>query len=68
MKRSRNVGKSSPWLIKHLREELDVSQARLGELLGVNTNTISRWERGDLTPPKTAELAIRFLIVDKEDK
>ncbi len=36
--------------IKTLRLRLDLTQARLGELLGVSTGTVSRWESGQIRP------------------
>lgn len=36
--------------IKQLRERLGLSQDKLGQLLDVHTMTVSKWERGVLTP------------------
>jgi transcriptional regulator with XRE-family HTH domain len=36
--------------VRHTRERLGLSQARLAELLGVQQPTVSRWERGVLAP------------------
>ena len=62
MKQSRNIGKSSARRIKTIRKKLGMSQAQLANALSVNTNTVSRWERGDLIPPKLAELAAKYLL------
>jgi transcriptional regulator with XRE-family HTH domain len=46
--------------LREKREDLRLTQNELGEHLGVSANTISRWERGDITPehPKMLELAL----------
>ena len=36
--------------VAKIRSQLGLSQAQLGELLGVHTLTVSRWERGLLQP------------------
>ena len=36
--------------IANLRKEKDLTQAKLGELLGVNDKTVSRWETGKNAP------------------
>ena len=43
------------------RNLLDLTQAELAEKLGLNPNTVSRYENGDLKIPKTVELAIEHL-------
>ena len=63
MKQHRKIGKSSARRIKSIRKNLGMSQAQLADALSVNTNTVSRWERGDLIPPKLAELAARYLLL-----
>jgi transcriptional regulator with XRE-family HTH domain len=40
------------------RATLDLTQAELAELLGVQPNTISRYETEDLKIPKAIELAL----------
>ncbi len=59
----RQIVKGSPRRIKRLRLELGVSQARLADKLGVATNTVARWERGDLKPPKVVDLAVECLLL-----
>ena len=39
--------------IRKLRKKNGLSQAELGETVGVESNTISRWERNDLIPKGT---------------
>lgn len=36
--------------IREVRQALGITQAQLGHLLGVHHLTVSRWERGQLTP------------------
>jgi DNA-binding transcriptional regulator YiaG len=40
----------SPGYITALREALGLTQAQLGERIGVDRMTVSRWERGELHP------------------
>jgi len=47
---------------------LGLSQAELGELLGVAGNTVARWERGELVPPKVAVLAAEYLLITQPKK
>jgi superfamily II DNA or RNA helicase/transcriptional regulator with XRE-family HTH domain len=42
-----------PERIRRLRARLGLNQTRLGELLGVGTSTVSRWESGQLKPTLT---------------
>jgi len=58
----RTFDKGNPKRLKIIREKLGLSQARFAQLLGVRTNTYARWERGDLVPPKVAELAAEHLL------
>lgn len=44
-----------------MREALGLTQAQLAQLLGVHWVTVSKWERGELTPaPYQAALIARF--------
>lgn len=38
--------------LKQYRDTSEISQEKLGELIGVDGNTIARWERGDHLPQK----------------
>jgi transcriptional regulator with XRE-family HTH domain len=40
----------SPGEIKTIREALGMSQVKFASLLGVHPLTVSRWERGEVTP------------------
>jgi DNA-binding XRE family transcriptional regulator len=44
-----------------LREDFNLTQRQLAELLGVARNTVARWEVGICNPPKIAELALQAL-------
>ncbi|HYM62038.1 MAG TPA: helix-turn-helix domain-containing protein [Thermoanaerobaculia bacterium] len=54
--------------LRALREELGMTQAQLGEQLGIPSNTIARWERGELQieKPRTLALALRALLPPEE--
>ncbi|HEY0768853.1 MAG TPA: helix-turn-helix domain-containing protein [Sphingobacteriaceae bacterium] len=47
------------------RNLLDLKQAELAERLGLNANTVSRYENEDLPIPKTVELAMDALELQK---
>lgn len=51
----------TPKEFKIKRVTLDLTQSQLAEQLGLQGNTISRYETGDLPIPKTVELAIEAL-------
>ena len=59
----RRIVKGDPQKLRQIRERLGKSQAELGELLGVAGNTVARWERGLLIPPRIAELAAEYLLL-----
>ena len=44
----------TPGHIVALREALDLTQAQLGQQVGVNKLTVSRWERGEISPSPAA--------------
>ena len=44
--------------LKAKREELGFTQVRLAEILGVQSNTVARWENGVLAVPKVVGLAM----------
>lgn len=47
--------------IKHLRQELGLSQQKLGELLEISRNTIRDWELENRTPPAY----VQKLLIEK---
>ena len=64
----RTFVKGSPQRLRIIRRKLGLSQGRFAQLLGVRTNTVARWERGDLVPPKVAELAAEYLLITQPRK
>lgn len=44
------IGKIGPAEVLAIRQALGLSQALFGRLIGAHTMTVSRWERGTLTP------------------
>lgn len=49
--------------LKQTRQELGLTQKQFGELLGISSNTIARYERGEMQPqhPQVLAMAIEFL-------
>ena len=60
---TRTITKGSPERLRQIRYQLDLSQERFARMLGVATNTVARWERGLLVPPRVAELAAEYLYL-----
>lgn len=54
----------SPGFILTLRETLGLTQAQLGERIGVDSMTVSRWERGTVKPGAAAVKALEKLRRD----
>lgn len=52
----------TPTDLREMRAAGKWSQAELAELLGVAMNTVSRWERGEITPPPYLRFAIAWLL------
>ncbi len=48
-----------PKELRFLRTELGLTQAELAALVGKDTQTIGRWERGETSMEKSAEMVIR---------
>jgi transcriptional regulator with XRE-family HTH domain len=46
---------------KRLRKSIGYSQVRLAQEMDLFIRTISRYETGELTIPKTVELALRYI-------
>lgn len=45
--------------LRKRRDKLGVSQSKLGEALGVSSNTIARWERDEMGIPAFLGLALQ---------
>lgn len=58
---SRVPPEPTPGLIRALREALGLTQAQLGEAVGVDKITVSRWERGATKPGKDSAAALERL-------
>ncbi|MDA9558251.1 helix-turn-helix domain-containing protein [Vibrio sp.] len=52
---------------KFIRIELNMSQKALGNLLGVDTQTVARWEKGQSLIPRTADVTLRALYAELND-
>jgi putative transcriptional regulator len=51
-----------PEAILKLRAKLNLSQAELGELLGVSFSSINRWENGVFEPTKLVKFKLKELL------
>lgn len=51
-----------PLLFRRVRFSYSMSQQQLGNELGVDQTTISRWERGAITPDVTVQRTIREML------
>ena len=47
---------------RRLRKSIGYSQVRLAKEMGVFVRTVSRWETGEVTMPKIAELALKYIV------
>jgi DNA-binding transcriptional regulator YiaG len=60
-----------PWLtgpeVRFIRKFLDLTQAQLGELLGVEDQSVRRWERLGRVP-RAADHALRLVFRDLRDE
>lgn len=58
----------SPKEVRFLRHELDLSQVALAALLGVDAQTVARWEKPGQTPiPGPAERLLRAIYLQQID-
>ena len=46
--------------IKELREKINLTQREFGERLGVQPQTVLKWEKGDRKVPEGAQKLIRY--------
>ncbi|EOD4079491.1 helix-turn-helix domain-containing protein [Yersinia enterocolitica] len=54
--------------IRFIRVEMNMSQKVLATLLGVDIQTIARWEKGQTSLPRTADVALRALYAESIDE
>jgi putative transcriptional regulator len=59
-----NGAKPSGKEIRFLRKELDLSQSGLASFMGVDSQTVARWEKKETEIPGPAANLMRFLIED----
>ena len=59
--------KSNPKVMYKFRYALGLSQAEFAKELGVTTNTVARWERGEIFPPRLAELAAGYIYMQARE-
>ena len=54
--------------IQQFREEFELTQAALADVVGVDSNTVARWERDEVRVPEPAGRLIRLLrlLVEEE--
>ena len=54
--------------VRRVRKQLGLTQRAFAERVGVNPNTVARWERNEVTVGSTAAILIRLLekLHDKE--
>lgn len=50
--------------VRFLRKEIDLSQRNLGALLGVEDQTVARWEKGTVVIPRAADILLRGLYME----
>lgn len=53
---------------KFLRQHFNHSRRVLGELLGVDQQTIGRWEKGETSIPKNVDATMRQLFLESIDE
>jgi transcriptional regulator with XRE-family HTH domain len=51
------------WL-KVERQAREWTQAEMAAVIGVSTNTVARWERGEVTPSPLAQGGVRTALAD----
>jgi DNA-binding transcriptional regulator YiaG len=51
---------------KRLRNSVGLSQGKVSKEIGVTVRTLTRWETGETRIPKMAELALRYVIEQKQ--
>lgn len=53
------------WL-KVERQAREWTQAEMAAVIGVSTNTVARWERGEVTPTTLAQAGIRTALAEHD--
>ena len=58
--------KLSSWKIIALRKKLGLNKAAFARQIGVNVNTLWRWERGERKPPGLHWMLIKDMLAEDE--
>jgi len=53
----------APKEVRFLRNTLDLTQAEIAEMLGVNSQSVARWEKGEHEIPGAAERLLRVIFL-----
>lgn len=53
---------------RFLRQQLGMSQSDIGSLMGVDSQTVARWEKGVTQIPLTSDIAMRAIYMGVEKK
>jgi DNA-binding transcriptional regulator YiaG len=68
---ARTMVEDKPWLtgpeVRFIRKFLDLTQAQLGDLLGVEDQSVRRWEKLARVP-RSADRAVRLVFRDLTDE
>jgi len=54
--------------VKEIRDRLNVGREKFARLLGVSFYTVYRWEKGQRTPSPMAEILLKRIAGDGEEK
>ncbi|TFH89507.1 helix-turn-helix domain-containing protein [Vibrio ouci] len=54
--------------LRFLRETFNHSRRALGDIMGVDQQTVGRWEKGESAIPKTVDLLMRQLFLESIDE
>ena len=57
-------GRLTPQEVRFLRHEMNESQSALGDLLGVQGQSIANWEKGRVPIPKAEDVLLRVLYCE----
>ena len=50
--------------LRFLRKQMDLSQAELGALVGLTSQQVARWEKGESEISGAADVVLRFLFIE----
>lgn len=54
--------------LRAMRLALGLTQREVGELVGRTTNTVARWERGERTPDRNAQVGVIARLLWPEER